>query len=195
MIKIILLITAVCTDSFAAAVGIGSAGIRIPFRSTLIISSVGTLFLCLAVGFAEIIRLAVPDELCGIISSILLIALGLFNLFQNYFRRIAEKKKLDSRNPAALFFDGTAADADHSKSISAAEAFTLSVALSADSLVTGISAGLAEINLPLLCIGALAAGIGAISLGWRIGRKIISSLHINLGWLCGAVLILLAFLK
>ncbi|MBQ8787623.1 MAG: manganese efflux pump [Oscillospiraceae bacterium] len=195
MVKIFLLVTAVCTDCFAAAVGIGSAGIKIPFRSSLIISSIGTLFLCISVGFAEIIRLVIPENICGIISSLLLILLGIFNLLQNYFKKVINQKQLDKSNPAALYFDGTAADTDNSKSISSREALMLSVALSADSLVTGVSAGLGKMNLPLLCGGALIAGVASISLGCCLGRKIVSSININLGWLCGAVLIILAFIK
>lgn len=194
-IKTLLLIAAVCTDCFAAAVGIGSAGIKIPFRSSLIISAIGTAFLCLSVGFAEIIMLAVPENLCRIISSSLLIFLGIFNLLQNFFKKIVAKKNLCQSNPASLYFNGAAADADNSKSISAREALALSIALSADSLVTGISAGLGKMNLPLLFVGSLVIGIISITLGCLLGRKIISSVNINLGWLCGAVLIILAFIK
>ena len=44
----------------------------------------------------------------------------LFNLFQEYFKRLAErlKKSGKNQNPAVLFFDGAAADTDNSKSIS-----------------------------------------------------------------------------
>ncbi len=195
MIKILLLITAVCTDCFAAAIGIGSAGIKIPFRSSLIISAVGTAFLCLSVGFAEILRIVIPENICGIISTVLLLSLGFFNLFSNCFKKMVDRKKLAGSNPAALYFNGAAADMDNSKSISPKEAVVLSIALSADSLVTGISAGLGKMNLPLLCGGALIAGVAAISIGWRLGRKIVSSFNINLGWICGAVLIILAFAR
>ncbi len=194
MIEILLLITAVSIDSFAAAVGIGGSGIKIPLRSAVIISFIGTLFLSCSVAFAEIIKLAVPETVCGIISFMLLIALGIFNLFQNFFKRLLSRRSPPKTNPVMLFFDGTAADTDNSKSISPREAVTLAVALSADSLVTGVSAGLSEICLPLLAFGAFAAGMLSICIGCLLGRKIISTLKINLGWLCGAVLILLAFI-
>ncbi len=193
MVKILLLVAAVSTDCFTAAVGIGSAGIKIPFRSTLIISSVGTLFLCISVGFAEMLSAVVPESICGIISAAALVSLGIFNLLKNYFGKLVSRKNRSS--PASLYFNGAAADTDNSKSISPKEAIALSIALSADSLVTGISAGLGKMNLPLLCIGAFLAGIAAVSLGWRLGKKIVSSLNLDLGWLCGAMLIILAFVK
>lgn len=195
MVRIVLLIIAVCIDGFAAAVGIGSAGIKIPFRSAVIISFTGTLFLSCSVAFAEVIKLAVPENVCGIISFVLLIALGIFNLLQNFFKEAISRGSMKKSNPAVMFFDGTAADTDNSKTISAKEAIALSIALSADSLVTGVSAGLGKINLPLLSTGVFFAGFFSITLGWRLGRKIVSSLKINLGWLCGALIILLAFLK
>lgn len=197
MLKILLLTAAVCTDGFAAAAGIGAAGIRIPARSAAIISFTGSLFLSCSAAFADLIGRFVPERLCEAVSFLLLILLGLFNLFQGYFRRFAErlKKGGKSPNPAVLFFDGAAADADNSKSISPREAVVLAAALSADSLVTGVSAGLSSLNVPLLAIVSFAAGLLSVSLGWRLGRKIASSLKISLGWLCGAALIILAFLK
>lgn len=197
MLKNILLIGALCIDGFAAAVGIGSAGIKIPFRSAVIISLIGTLFLSCSVAFAGVISLVLPLGSCRVISFLLLISLGIFNLFQNYFKALFSRRKRDTakNDPVRLFFDGAAADTDNSKSISCREALALSVALSADSLVTGISAGLGEIDLPVLAAGVFAAGLLSVLIGWRIGRKLASALNINLGWLCGAVLIILAFLK
>ncbi|MCH5194006.1 MAG: manganese efflux pump [Oscillospiraceae bacterium] len=192
MIKVLLLVIAVCTDCFAASLGIGSAGIRIPFRSAVIISLVGTVSLSVSVAFAGTLKLAVPGGLCSAISFILLLGLGLFNLFQNFWRDIICKRSKKG-DPVRMFFDGASADTDGSKSISAKEALVLSAALSADSVVTGISAGLGSISLPLLSAMSFAAGLLSVTAGERLGRKIVSSFNINLGWLCGAVLIILAF--
>lgn len=193
MIKSLLLIIAVCTDCFAAAVGIGSAGIRIPMRSAAIISFVGTLFLCLSVAFAGALKLVVPEEICSAVSFLLLLALGIFNLSRNFWRDIISRRAKKG-NPAMMLFDGASADTDGSKSISAGEALVLSAALSADSLVTGVSAGLGAVNLPFLSVMTFFAGVIFVAAGERLGRKIVSALRINLGWLCGAVLIVLAFI-
>lgn len=195
MIKALLLIVAICIDGFAAALGIGSAGIKIPFRSSLIISFIGTIFLTCSIAFADLLRAFIPDGVCRIISFVLLLTLGLFNLFQNYFKSLINRKGTQKTNPAALFFDGTAADTDNSKSISPRESFALSIALSADSLITGIGAGLVKVNLPLLGTGVFLTGLLSISAGYHLGRKIVSSFNINLGWLCGTILIVLAFIR
>lgn len=189
MIRILLLVAAVSTDCFACAMSLGSAGIRVSFRSTLIISGVGTLFLGLSVGFAEMLCKVVPENLCGMIYSLTLAALGVFNLLKNFIGNFLARKN----NRPSLFFDGTCADRDNSKALSPYEAAALSVALSADSLVSGISAGFSDMSLPVLCLMTFFAGITSVSLGWRLGRKIVSSLNINLSWLCGVLLIVLAF--
>lgn len=193
MIKSLLLVAAVCIDGFAAAVGIGSAGIKIPIRSAAIISLVGTLFLSVSAAFAGLLKYAVSAELCSRLSFILLMGLGIFNLFQNFFKNILSRRGTKKGNPAMMFFDGASADTDNSKSISAKEALVLSAALSADSVVTGIGAGLGKISLPMLSILTFCAGLISIICGEKLGRKIVSTLRINLGWLCGTILIILAF--
>lgn len=198
MIKSFLLTIAVCTDSFAASAGIGGAGIKIPFRSAVVISFVGTVFLTVSAAASEILKLCINSRLFGILSFGLLLGLGVFNLFQNFFKDMLAKSPKFGReknSPAKLFFDETAADADNSKSISVKEALALSVALSADSVVTGISSGSLELNLPLLSAVCFFTGIPAVLLGVQLGKKLHSALKINLGWLSGAVLIVLAFLR
>mgnify|MGYP002715554322 CR=1 FL=1 len=196
MLKNLLLILAVCTDSFAASVGLGSAGIKIPIKSALIISISGTLFLTFSVCFADIIEMIIPNEVCKNMSFILLITLGLFNLLQNVIKKFVNKRNnQNNNNPVNIYFNETAADADNSKTISVKEALMLSVALSADSLITGISAGFTGYNIPLLTIMTFAIGFAAIGFGGFIGHKICSIKKLNLGWLSGVILILLAFLK
>lgn len=195
MIKTLLLVAAVSMDGFAAAVGMGSAGIRIPFRSAVIISFTGTLFLSVSVALAGTARLAVPETVCSAVSFILLIALGIFNLFRNFFKEMIVGSGDRKNNPAMLLFDGTAADKDNSKSISAKEAAVLSIALSADSAVTGISAGLGNISLPLLSAMTFAAGLASMLIGRKLGSIAAKAFDADLGWLCGVVLIILAFIK
>ena len=193
MVRSLLLVIAVCIDSFAAAVGIGSARIKIPIRSALVVSLVGSLFLSLSAAFAGVLRLVVSEKACTWLSFFLLMGLGVFNLFQNFFKNIISRGTKKG-NPAMMFFDGASADTDGSKSISVKEALVLSAALSADSVVTGIGAGLDIINLPALSIFAFGLGFISIAGGEAIGRKIVSALDLNLGWLCGSILIILAFL-
>ncbi len=195
MLRSLLLVAAVSVDGFAAAVGIGSAGIRIPFRSAAVISFTGTLFLGLSVGLAGAARLAVPETVCSVLSFALLMALGMFYLLRNIIKDVISGRHGKPEDPVMILFDGKAADMDNSKSISVREAAALSAALSADSAATGISAGLADTDLPLILAMTFAAGIASVLIGHRIGKTVSSAANADLSWLCGAVLIVLAFMN
>ncbi|MCM1380816.1 MAG: hypothetical protein NC192_02680 [Muribaculaceae bacterium] len=201
MVKYFLLTIAVCTDSFAVSAGVGGAGIKVPFRSAVTISFTGAFFLTLSAALSEVLKRCIDSRVFGVLSFGLLLGLGIINLFQNFFKEIILKSPRlngDKKLPAKLtklFFDGTAADADNSKSISVKEALVLSAALSADSVVTGISSGSLVLNLPLLSARCFLTGIPAVLLGTLLGKKLHSALKTDLGWLSGAVLIVLAFLS
>lgn len=194
ILKLALLVLAVSADGFAAAVGLGSAGIKIPFRSAVVINLTGTVFLGVSVFFADCIGSFIPVGACRVISSVLLAALGVINLFHGRLKQAAEKGA-DPPEQIKLYFDGTAADRDKSKTISCREALALSVALSADSLVTGISAGLGGTAFVPLMVMAFFTGISATAAGAFIGRHIISTRKVNLQLICGIILIALAFFK
>ncbi len=195
MIKILLLVFAVSIDGFAAALGMGSAGIKIPFRSAVIISFTGTFFLVFSAALAGAARFAASETFCSILSFVLLTALGIFNLLKNFLSELAKKNKIREKNPALLLLDGTAADKDHSKSISVREAAALSIALSADSAVTGVSAGFGSRGVLLLALLSFAVGLASVMIGQKLGKIAFSLINKDLGWICGAMLIVLAFLN
>lgn len=192
MIKILLLILAVSADGFASAVGIGAAGIKIPVRSAAVISLTGTVFLTVSVYFADVIGNFIPSELCHFISSAALVLLGIFNIFHGVIEKAVRKKKPSGQ--LELYFDGTSADRDHSKTISCREALALSVALSADSLVTGVSAGLGRMSALSLAVPAFAVGFGAVLLGSFIGKHAVFTGNFDLQRLCGLILVVIAFI-
>lgn len=181
MIRPLLLVLAVCADGFAAAVSIGAEGIRMPLRSSAVISLAGTLSLCLSAALGEAVGTLIPTEICRMLSALLLAALGTFSILKNFCGEIARKS--------------SSADSDNSKSISLKEALALSLALSADSLAVGAGAGLGGVDLPLLAVMTFAAGLLFLETGWRLGRRLRSALKINLSRFCGAILIILAFIR
>lgn len=195
MLKVLLLVTAVSADSFAASIGFGSAKIKIPYKSAFIISIIGTVSLVLSVLFADIIQLFISEEVCRWISFCLLMLLGIYNLINDTIKKAIKKRGKNKSFAVSLYLDETAADKDNSKLLSAGEAAALAVALSADSIVTGISAGLTIINIYLLAAASLVFGIISIILGCCIGRKIALKKSIDFGFMCGGILIVLAFLQ
>ncbi len=198
MLKLILLIISVSADGFAVSLGLGSAGIKIPIKSTFVISFIGTLFLWISVIAGGAIGNFIDEEICKAISTVMLFSLGVFNLLSVYFGRISERKsavKKKKATPVTMFFDGKTADTDNSKDISLKEATVLSVALSADSIITGISVGAMGIDIAPMIILTFLVGITTVQLGSYIGKKFKSSKNLCVNYLCGAILIALAFLK
>jgi putative sporulation protein YtaF len=195
MLKILLLVTAVSADSFAASIGFGSAKIKIPFKSALVISIIGTVSLSLSVLFADVIGLFLSAAACRWVSFCLLMLLGIYNLSHDSIKNEIKKHKKDKSFAVNLYLDETAADKDNSKSLSAGEAVALAVALSADSIVTGVSAGLTKVNIFVLSLTSLIFGIMSIILGCLIGQRLSLKKTMDFGFMCGGILIVLAFLQ
>ena len=112
------------------------------------------------------------------------------SLTRNY-----EFKVSDFRFFLNVYIDNTAADVDHSLTLSPKESFSLALALSLDGLAAGFGAGLVAANFIQIIIFSLIINIIAILGGCFVGNKIAEKTELNLSWLSGVTLILLAFLK
>ena len=205
MLEGILLIAALCTDAFVASIAYGMDKIKIPLRSAAVIALIGTGLLACALTASAFIQQAVPHQTCVAVSFILLLVIGVYNLFQNgikaYLRTKADyTKRLKFKFADIGFFisiclDETEADKDHSKVLSVREALYLALALSIDSLVTGIASNLAtRLIFPILAVSLLFHMIVVLA-GSALGRRLSGNPRLNLSWLGGLLLIVLAFLK
>ena len=202
MIKVLLMSAALSLDCFAAGIGLASDKIRIPPLSAAIISLVGTAFLGGSLLISQLIEAVISAEFCRKLSCGLLLLLGIFCLFQQLIKRVLRKcrsrdfcLKCSGINLViSLYLDETEADCDRSKSISPREALTLSAALSADSVLSGISAGLAKLLIVLLLACTFLSGAAFLFAGSLIGNRLAERSEINIGWLSGIILILLAFI-
>ena len=201
MLKVLLMSAALSLDCLAAGIGLASEKIKLPPISAIIISFVGTLSLYIALFFSDLIEKCFDREICQKISFWALFLLGTLCLLGHFIKRILKKssgknlciKCKGIRFAVSLYIDETAADCDRSKSISPIEAIALAAALSTDSLLSGISAGLADINAIPLLISVFIFGLFFLLIGSLFGR-ITDKHEINTGWISGAILILLAFL-
>ena len=204
MFQSFLLVTALCLDSFVASLSYGASRIKIPFYSAVIISSVGTIFLAASLFFAKFISGFLSLQACKIISVTILCFMGITSLFNNMIKQKLKnnqgKKHLKFKYSGidfviSLYLDETVCDLDHSKILTAKEALLLALALSIDSLVTGFSVGLGITNPLETILLCFSLGITVVLLGCFIGRKIVGKKEVNLSWLSGIVLILLAALR
>lgn len=201
----ILLVLALSLDAFVASIAYGTNKIKIPFKSITIINVVCALSLALSIFFGTIVKKILPQNLTIIISFLILILLGFYYLFESIVKSYLKKKSLLKEKVKLKLFniwfiidiyvDETKADLDKSKSLSSKEAIYLATALSLDSIAIGFGSGLGSINYLNIILLSLIFHMIALLGGLYIGEKFVSRSKVNLSWLTGVILIVLAFLK
>jgi putative sporulation protein YtaF len=194
IVKILLLTIAVTLDGLAAAVSMGCGGIFIPKRSAAILAAVGAVFLGVSTVFGNVLLSIIPEAVCTAICAVLMTLLGLYEMFKSRLKaRFAPKMKAD--DPNAIFLDEAKSDTDHNNIISVKESLALSVALSADSLVTGtVSAGVTGMSLPALLAAVFFTGFVFIFFGNAAALKLRCIISFDLSKICGAFLIALGIM-
>ena len=75
------------------------------------------------------------------------------------------------------------------------EATSLAIALSLDGLAAGFSVALLEANFFEIVIFSLITGMIAVILGCFIGNQVAEKININISWISGLILMILAFIK
>lgn len=201
----ILLVSALSMDAFVASFAYGTSKIKIPFKSAMTINLVCSSILAIALFMGSIISKYIPSVFTTSICVTVLLMLGLTKLFDSTLKAILNKSGTLSRDVSFKLFDfrfflrvcldSTEADIDHSYELSPKESVSLSVALSLDGLAAGFSTGLMVTNYVEIILFSLVINIVAVLLGCTIGNKVAQKSELNLSWLSGATLILLAFLK
>lgn len=205
MLNILLLVTALSIDAFAAGFAYGVDRIRIPFLSMGIIGglSAGSLFLSLLAGRG--ILAGIPYSCAHFISCALLFIVGLIKLFDGtikcLIRRRAPKEKhltfhiFDLQFLLTVYADPDRADADRGGMLSAGEACSLGIALSIDSMAAGIGAGIGAAPIVFPVLLAFFMGMAATGAGVFFGNRVAAKYSLDFSWAGGLLMILLAALK
>lgn len=196
IVRLLLFIAAVSADGLCSAFGLGASGISIPARSAVVISCSGAAFLVLSAAIGGTVGKLVPIGVCSALSTVILLLLGIFNLFHRLFERIGEK--LPKKSKLRVYFSDDAADCDSSKDISSKEALVLSVALSADSLAAGIGVGLDSYSLPAIAVTTFFMQLCFVVFANKLGKKALCGIgkkRIDLRMICGVLLITIAVIK
>jgi len=166
---------ALSIDAFTASLAYGSKNIKIPFKSTCVITLICTSITAFAILAGSALSSIIPTIFATILAFTILFVMGSLTI-----------KNAILKNPEI-------ADTDASKHISMKEAALLAFALSLDGIAVGIGAALMGINPWLVIIFSLLTNTAAITLGCHTGKKIAKTLPFNTTYLAGAILILLAF--
>ena len=205
MLESLLLVSSLCIDSFVASIAYGTSKIRIPYLSTIIINLVCTLTLACSLFIGSIFKSFLPGNLPSILGFLLLMAIGIYRLFEYIFKAYISKcsksncpltfKIFDFQFILQVYADEIKADFDNSKCLNVKESFYLALALSLDSLAVGFGSSLCNINYIEVLILCFFVGILCVSLGVFLGRKFSQKVHLELSWLSGVLLILLAIIR
>ncbi len=197
-LEIFLFSAAVSLDLAAAAFALGSTGIKLPHLSAAILSAAGALFLVIPAAAGGFIS-GFSAELCSILGKGLLCLLGGAMLLK-HFLKASHRSGKGEKYPLCVCLDESKADcADTNRDcrLSAAEAIVLGAGLSADSAVTGFSAGLSGISprtYVYLFLTAFIVGFISAEVFSALGKKISGKLRISTDIAGGVILIILALL-
>ena len=205
LLESLLLVFSLCIDTFVASIAYGTNKIRIPFSSAIIINGVCSLFLAISLFFGSIFKDFLPPGVATTLSFCLLFILGVYRLFECFFKTYIQKfsdigvpltfKMFDFKFVLEIYANETKADYDKSKILTSKEAFYLAVALSLDSLAVGFGSSLGSVRYLEVILLSLLIGLLSLIIGCFLGSKFIEKVNINLSWLSGAMLILLAVLR
>ncbi|HZJ57716.1 MAG TPA: sporulation membrane protein YtaF [Clostridia bacterium] len=205
MLGSILLVLALSLDAFAASIAYGTNKIRIPLGSILVINFVCSLSLGISLLIGSAVKMIVPGNILIVISFLMLMVLGVYYLFEGIIkasigRSTGQNKRVklrlfDVKFIIEIYVDGTKADFNYSKSLSSREAIYLAMVLSLDSLAVGFGSSIVAINCWQVLIFSLVFGIAAIWGGMYIGRRLAKKIEVDVSWIGGIILIILAFMK
>lgn len=205
MLETLLLVLSVSIDSFLASISYGTSKIKIPFSSALIVDIISSTMLGTSLIVGSLLQSYISLNIAKIISFIILFLLGIYRLFEGISKTYINKKSkelspfkfklFDFNFVLQVYADEIKADFDKSKTLTSKEAIYLAFALSLDSLAVGFGSSLLTINYIQVFIVAIFIGLIVILLGSYIGRKFVENTNLNLSWLSGLMLIILAFLR
>lgn len=205
MIAVLLLVMALSIDAFVASIAYGADEIKIPYASAFALSCVSSLILLLAMACGTFISRWLPIESTRILCFAVLLLLGLSRfcegMIKDFLNRHANHvegltfKFWDYHFILDVYMDSTKADQDQSKVLSIKEALSLGIVLSIDGIAAGFGSGLVQMPYIQTLIISMIVSMGAILIGCSVGRKIAKLKNIQISWLSGVVLIVLAFIK
>jgi putative sporulation protein YtaF len=205
MLQVLLLVVSLTLDSFVASFAYGTNKIKIPFLSGLVVSSISSVMLGVALILGNLLKSFIPKNLTVGICFAILFILGVGRLLEYSIKKWLSTKASGQHNISFkcwdihfildVYMDSTKADSDHSKSLSPKEAISLAIALSLDGIAAGFGAGLTDIQWLPIVLTSFLIGLGAILGGAVIGKKFTDNTEVDLAWLSGALLLVLAFLK
>ena len=171
MLETAVIAIATSVDIFAVIVGLIAADIKLPAVSAAAAAVIGSAVLgisALAAAYADFLHNGSILIACKMI----LLVMGIYSLFSDYFRHERKAASKPVMSYSDVLSDPSSADYDHSRTLSLRESAAMGIALSADSVFTGISAGIAGLSPLRIFLTSAIFGIAAVFLGLTAGKHI-----------------------
>ncbi|NMB06765.1 MAG: sporulation membrane protein YtaF, partial [Tissierellia bacterium] len=89
----LLLVLALSLDAFVASIAYGTNGIKIPFKSIIIIDLICAFFLMVSLLLGNLIGEILPNKFNIIISFLILISIGIYYLFESFVKSYLKGRK------------------------------------------------------------------------------------------------------
>lgn len=201
----LLLVTALSIDTFTVSLLYGSSKVKLSLASIVVINVISTLLLTASLLAGIAAKQYIPEAITKWICFAILFCVGFSKLFDSSIKALIKKKQFFCKKIAFsisglylvlnIYADPNNADIDKSHDISVKEAIALALALSIDGLGVGFGAALAQLNILLTILFSFVIGMIAVKIGSRLGNLIASKAEVNLSWISGLLMIILAFLK
>lgn len=205
MIDIFLLAPTLCLDTFIACTAYGTGGIKFSWKQILLLNGVCSSCLGVSLLFGTLIDYWVPESFTKGVCFFTLLFLGILKLTDSSIRGYLKAHKQMHKDIhftlSSLHFiiniygNPIEADRDYNKTLSWKETFFFSLAMSLDSLVIGTMAAFMKLSVPLTVLCTFLFGEAAAHIGLLIGRKIGEKFRLDLSFVAGIFLIILAFTK
>lgn len=199
---LLLFLAAVSVDSLSAGLTYGTQRVKISLAACLILIFVPALFVTAANRVGSFICFLLPETALPFLSFTLLALLGTSKLLESLLRSIARKYPSLTRNWGVtikqiniiftVYLSPEEANKEDLQVLSAKEALLLSFALSLDSVLAGMAFTTGQVPLLFLFLLASVFNLLLFGAGYGFGRLVSSILHIDLSWLSGLFLLLLA---
>lgn len=179
LINGILLVIALTTDSFVVSFAYGIKKIKMPFKIVAGMNFIMSAFLGLAVWAGNFLSSFLSEDITRGLGGILLFAIGFYKLMEYFFDRVHEEPRKKSEKTE--------------KTLTAAEGAALAVLLSLDGLAAGLGTGFLQSKGLILALASFVMGLFMMKAGWRLGYHFCSKIRLDLSWISGLCLMILAF--
>lgn len=203
--NIVILVFALCLDTFVASTAYGANQIYLSRKQIAVINAICSVCLGLALLSGTLLDSCIPETFTNKICFFSLFFLGCLKLADSsicqYLRRHKDMHKNIGFTFSHLHFiiniysDPIEADTDGSQQLSWKETVFFSLAMSIDSLISGTMAAFLKISIPLTVAVAFLMGELFTYFGLFLGHRLSRCCPRNLSWIGGVLFLILAFMK